>query len=136
MVYGIDRAVLFGALALLIGGVVFLVAVWPRGRDDRRAARVVWAGWIGVAVTTVLGIALEGVYAAGLPLTKVFDPTRVPRRPRHPLRARSRWCGSALLVVAFPLLRLLLHRRDDGQEHPRARVVDGRRRPRRRSGSR
>ena len=75
MVYGIDRAVLFGALALLIGGVVFLVAVWPRGRDDRRAARVVWAGWIGVAVTTVLGIALEGVYAAGLPLTKVFDPT-------------------------------------------------------------
>ena len=75
VVYGIDRAVLFAALALLIGGVVFLVVVWPRGRGDRRAASVVWGGWIGVAVTTVLGIALEGVYAAGLPLSKLFDPT-------------------------------------------------------------
>ena len=84
---GSTAAVLFGALALLIGGVVFLVAVWPRGRDDRRAARVVWGGWIGVAVTTVLGIALEGVYARrAAARRKVFDPTRVPRRARHPLR--------------------------------------------------
>jgi copper transport protein len=117
VVYGIDRAVLFGALALLIGGVVFLVAVWPRGRDDRRAARVVWAGWIGVAVTTVLGIALEGVYAAGLPLTKVFDPT-VFRDVLDTRYGKVALVRLALLVVAFPLLRLLLHRRDDGQEHP------------------
>ncbi len=117
VVYGIDRAVLFGALALLIGGVVFLVAVWPRGRDDRRAARVVWAGWIGVAVTTVLGIALEGVYAAGLPLTKVFDPT-VFRDVLDTRYGKVALVRLALLVVAFPLLRLLLRRRDDGQEHP------------------
>jgi copper transport protein len=117
VVYGIDRAVLFGALALLIGGVVFLVAVWPRGRDDRRAARVVWAGWIGVAVTTVLGIALEGVYAAGLPLTKVFDPT-VFRDVLDTRYGKVALVRLALLVVAFPLLRLLLHRRSDGQEHP------------------
>ena len=117
VVYGIDRAVLFGALALLIGGVVFLVAVWPCGRDDRRAARVVWAGWIGVAVTTVLGIALEGVYAAGLPLTKVFDPT-VFRDVLDTRYGKVALVRLALLVVAFPLLRLLLHRRDDGQEHP------------------
>ena len=117
VVYGIDRAVLFGALALLIGGVVFLVAVWPRGRDDRRAARVVWAGWIGVAVTTVLGIALEGVYAAGLPLTKVFDPT-VFRDVLDTRYGKVALVRLALLVVAFPLLRLLLHRWDDGQEHP------------------
>jgi copper transport protein len=117
VVYGIDRAVLFGALALLIGGVVFLVAVWPRGRDDRRAARVVWAGWIGVAVTTVLGIALEGVYAAGLPLTKVFDPT-VFRDVLDTRYGKVALVRLALLVVAFPLLRLLLHRRNDGQEHP------------------
>ena len=117
VVYGIDRAVLFGALALLIAGVVFLVAVWPRGRDDRRAARVVWAGWIGVAVTTVLGIALEGVYAAGLPLTKVFDST-VFRDVLDTRYGKVALVRLALLVVAFPLLRLLLHRWDDGQEHP------------------
>ena len=117
VVYGIDRAVLFGALAVLIGGVVFLVAVWPRGRDDRRAARVVWGGWIGVAVTTVLGIALEGVYAAGLPLSKVFDPT-VFRDVLDTRYGKVALVRLALLVVAFPLLRLLLHRRNDGQEHP------------------
>ena len=117
VVYGIDRAVLFGALAVLIGGAVFLVAVWPRGRDDRRAARVVWGGWIGVAVTTVLGIALEGVYAAGLPLSKVFDPT-VFRDVLDTRYGKVALVRLALLVVAFPLLRLLLHRRNDGQEHP------------------
>ncbi|HEX4532245.1 MAG TPA: copper resistance protein CopC [Acidimicrobiia bacterium] len=116
VVYGIDRAVLFGALALLIGGVVFLVAVWPRGRDDRRAARVVWGGWIGVAVTTVLGIALEGVYAAGLPLSKVFDPT-VFRDVLDTRYGKVALLRLALLVVAFPLLRLLLHRRP-AAEHP------------------
>ena len=94
VVYGIDRAVLFAGLALLIGGVVFLVAVWSRGRDDRRAARLVWGGWIAVAVTTVLGIALEGVYGAGLPLDDVFDSTVLARRPRHALRqGRARAAG-------------------------------------------
>jgi copper transport protein len=117
VLYGIDRAVLFGALALLIGGVVFLVAVWPRGRDDRRAAWVVWGGWIGVAVTTVLGIALEGVYAAGLPLSKVFDPT-VFRDVLDTRYGKVALLRLALLVVAFPLLRLLLHRRNDGRAHP------------------
>ena len=115
VLYGIDRAALFGALAVLIGGVVFLVAVWPRGRDDRRAARVVWGGWIGVAVTTVLGIALEGVYAAGLSLTKVFDPT-VFRDVLDTRYGKVALVRLALLVVAYPLLRMLLHR--PSAEHP------------------
>ena len=117
VVYGIDRAVLFAALALLIGGVVFLVVVWPRGRGDRRSAWVVWGGWIGVAVTTVLGIALEGVYAAGLPLSKLFDPT-VFRDVLDTRYGKVALVRLALLVVAFPLLRLLLHRRNDGPAHP------------------
>jgi copper transport protein len=71
--YGIDRFAVFAALALLIGSVVFLVVVFPRGVAIRRARRLVWVGWISVAVTTVLGVGLEGLYAAGLPLTKFFD---------------------------------------------------------------
>ena len=74
-VYAVDRAAVFGALALLIGSVVFLAAVFPRGRSIRRARVIVWAGWISVAVTTVLGIGLEGLYASALPLTKFFDPS-------------------------------------------------------------
>ncbi len=112
VLYGIDRGVLFGSLALLIGGAVFLVAVWPRGREDRRAARVVWAGWIGVLVTTVLGIALEGVYAAGLSLSKVFDPS-VFRDVLDTRYGKVALVRLALLVVAYPLLHMLLRRRDE-----------------------
>ena len=117
VLYGIDRAALFGALALLIGGAVFLVTVWPRGREDRRAAWVVWAGWIGVLVTTVLGIALEGVYAAGLSLSKVFDPS-VFRDVLDTRYGKVALLRLALLAVAFPLVRMLLHRRDGEPARP------------------
>ena len=116
VLYGIDRAALFGSLALLIGGAVFLVVVWPRGRDDRRAGRVVWGGWFGVLVTSVFGIALEGVYAAGLPLSKVFDPD-VFRDVFDTRYGKVALVRLALLAVAYPLLRMLVGRRPSS-EHP------------------
>ena len=73
-----------------------------------------------MAVTTVLGIALEGVYAAGLPLTKVFDPT-VFGDVLDTRYGKVALVRLALLVVAFPLLRLLLHRRTMGRSTPCAR---------------
>jgi copper transport protein len=114
--YGIDRAVLFGGIALLLGGTVFLVVVWARGRDDRRAARIVWGGWAAVLVTTVAGIALEGVYAAGLPLGDVFDPS-VFRDVLDTRYGKVALVRLALLVAAWPLLRVLVHRRP-AVEHP------------------
>ena len=75
VVYAVDRVAIFATLALLIGGIVFLSLVFPAGRDSRRAQRIVWGGWIGAAVATVAGIALEGIYASALPLTKIFDPS-------------------------------------------------------------
>ncbi len=116
VLYGIDRAALWGSLALLIGGAVFLVLVWPRGRDDRRAARLVWAGWIGVLVTTVLGIAFEGVYAAGLPLTKFFDPTEF-RDVLDTRYGKVALVRLALVALAYPLVRMLVNRRP-AAEHP------------------
>jgi copper transport protein len=116
VIYGIDRAVLFGGIALLLGGVAFLVLVWPRGRDDKRAARLVWAGWIAVVVTTVLGIALEGIYAAGLPLDDLFD-AGVFRDVLDTRYGKVALVRLALVVLAWPLLRMLLHRRP-AVEHP------------------
>ncbi len=116
VVYGIDRALLYGGLALLIGGATFLVVAWPRGRDNRRAASFVWGGWIAVVATTALGIALEGVYAAGLTLDKIFDTT-VLGDVLDTRYGRVALVRLALLVVAFPLLRLLLHRHPSS-EHP------------------
>lgn len=116
VVYGVDRAVLYAGLALLLGGAVFLAVVWRAGRDDRRARWIVWSGWIAVFVTTALGIALEGVYAAGLPLDDVFDTT-VLRDVLDTRYGRVALVRLGLLVLALPLLRLLLHRRPQA-EHP------------------
>ena len=116
VVYGVGRVVLFAGLALLIGGAVFLAWVWPRGRDDRRAARIVWTGWIAVAVATVSGVALEGVYAAGLPLDKVFDLS-IARDVFDTRYGRVALARLALLALAYPLVRRLLHRHP-AAEHP------------------
>ena len=110
VVYGIDRGFLYAGLALLLGGAVFLAGVWPAGRDDRRAKWLVWSGWITVFVTTAFAIALEGVYAAGLPLSDVFDTT-VLRDELDTRYGHIALIRLALLVLAIPLLRLLLHRR-------------------------
>ncbi|HEY3669841.1 MAG TPA: copper resistance protein CopC [Acidimicrobiia bacterium] len=116
VVYAIDRAVLYAGIALLLGGAVFLAVVWRAGRDDRRAKWLVWSGWIAVFVTTAFGIALEGVYAAGLPLDDVFD-TSVLRDVIDTRYGKVALVRLALLVLAIPLLRLLLHRRPQA-EHP------------------
>ncbi len=116
VVYGIDRGFLYAGIALLIGGAVFLAGVWPAGRDDRRARWLVWSGWITVFVTTAFGIALEGVYGAGLPLSDVFDTT-VLRDELDTRYGHIALIRLALLVLAIPLLRVLLHRRP-AAEHP------------------
>jgi copper transport protein len=116
VIYGIDRAVLFAGLALLLGGAAFLVYAWSNGRDNRRAQRIVWGGWIAVLVTTLLGYALEGVYAAGFPLNDVFDTT-VLRDMADTRYGKVAFVRIALLVIAWPLLRMLLHRKP-AVEHP------------------
>jgi copper transport protein len=61
----------FGAIALLIGGVFFLVVCW---RPDRRAAAVIRPAWVVAIVATAGTLLLQGVAAAGAPLSAVFDP--------------------------------------------------------------
>jgi copper transport protein len=116
VVYAIDRVALFATLALLIGGIVFLSVVFPNGRDSRRAQRIVWGGWIGVAVATIAGIALEGTYASALPLTKIFDPT-VFGDVLDTRYGRVSLVRLGLLVLVSPLLRILLSRHP-ASEHP------------------
>ncbi len=116
VVYAIDRVAIFATIALLLGGVVFLAVVFPRGRDSKPARIAVWTGWFGLAAATVAGIALEGVYAAALPLSKVFDPN-VFGDVLETRYGRISLVRLGLLVLLVPLLRVLLPRRD-ASEHP------------------
>ena len=109
VVYGIERAVLYAALALLVGGLAFVAFLWPAGRGNRRAAWLVLGGWLGSLVATVAGIMLEGVYGAGYSLSKAFDPTVfgdvIDTRFGHVSLVRL-----GLLLCALPLLWVVFGR--------------------------
>ena len=48
-----------------LGGTWLLLTVWAPGRTDRRARRIVWAGWSGVAIGAAAELLLQGPYVAG-----------------------------------------------------------------------
>ena len=62
--FDVVRWLAFAGLALL-GGSWLMFSVWPEGRDDRRARRLVWTGWLAAVVAAVAETLLEGPYAAG-----------------------------------------------------------------------
>src|SRR5262249_18700649 len=108
--YAVARFGVFASLALLIGAAAFLVFVWPDGRESSGAARLAWAGWIGAVITTVVGIGLEGAYAAALPLGDAIKPSVIS--DVFDTRFGRVWLFRlVLLLVAIPLLRLLVNRR-------------------------
>ena len=108
--YAVARFGVFASLALLIGAAAFLFLVWPAGRESVGAARLVWAGWIGAVVATVAGIALDGAYAAALPLGDALKPSVIS--DVLDTRFGRVWLlRLVLLVIAIPLLRLLVNRR-------------------------
>ncbi|HEV3134443.1 MAG TPA: CopD family protein, partial [Acidimicrobiia bacterium] len=108
--YAVARFGVFASLALLIGAAAFLILVWPAGRESKGAARLVWAGWIGAVVATIVGIALDGAYAAALPIGDALKPSVIS--DVLDTRFGRVWLlRLVLLVVAVPLLRLLVNRR-------------------------
>jgi copper transport protein len=108
--YAVARFGVFASLALLVGAAAFLVLVWPEGRASTGAARLVWTGWIGAVAATVAGIALDGAYAAGLPLGNAVKPSVIS--DVLDTRFGRVWLlRLVLLLIAIPLLRLLVNRR-------------------------
>jgi copper transport protein len=74
-IYAVIRFAAFSALVLLVGGFAFLGLVWPAGAALARPRKLLWAAWSAAVITTAVGIPVQGVYAAGLPLSKVFSST-------------------------------------------------------------
>lgn len=71
-VFDLARWVSYAGLGLL-GGSWLLLTVWPQGRDDRRARRIVWTGLGGAAVGAAAELLLQGPYTAGRGLSRVAD---------------------------------------------------------------
>ena len=65
VLFGVARAGVFAGLALLIGGVVFLLLIASGSSAARSTRRAIWVGWIILAISTVAAVMLQGPYAAG-----------------------------------------------------------------------
>jgi copper transport protein len=75
VVLGVARFAAYGALAVLVGGLVFVAAVWPGGERSRRARRILWVALGAAIVATAAGIALQAPYAEGSAITRALEPS-------------------------------------------------------------
>jgi copper transport protein len=75
VVDGLVRFGLFAGLLFLVGLGAVAAVVWPRAVKVGRVRRLLWWSWSLALLCSLAGIALQGVYAASLPLTRVFSPT-------------------------------------------------------------
>ncbi|MSO18097.1 MAG: hypothetical protein CK520_03355 [Actinobacteria bacterium] len=65
-VYGVTRALIFIGLALLIGGVAFVVLIDRAARTSSRIHRIVGLGFFLTVLGAVVGLWVYGPYSAGL----------------------------------------------------------------------
>lgn len=75
--FGIARFAAFAGMAVLVGALAFLAWLWPAGRDERRARRIVAVAWWVALVATTLCIPLQAAYTLGGTLADAFDPSVV-----------------------------------------------------------
>jgi copper transport protein len=106
LLFGIARVGVFAGLALLIGGVVFLVLIAAGTSAVRWTRRLIWIGWIVLLLTTLAAVMLQGPYAAGAGVGDALNWTVVhsvlQTRYGHVAEVRL-----LLLAVALALLLFL-----------------------------
>jgi len=74
---GTARFVEYAGLAVGLGGLVFFV-LWPAGRRDRGARRLVFGGLVTLLAGSVAALLLETPYVAGEGLGSTFDRRVLP----------------------------------------------------------
>lgn len=69
----IVRGLLFASLLVLVGGLVFLLLIWPAGAADPRLVPLLRASVAVATLTTVLGMGLQGADVTGESLTHALS---------------------------------------------------------------
>src|SRR4029453_14548847 len=62
-------------LLVLVGGAIFVAALWPAGAGEPRARWILGGAWWAAVGATVLSIPLQATYAAGGSLADALDPS-------------------------------------------------------------
>ena len=96
--------------ALLGGGVAFLITCWPEGGRRKDVGRLVTVSSLGLLLSTLLGLLLQGPYGAGTGLSQLFSASLVRTTLQGNLgpasEAREGLSLLAAGVAAFLLPRL------------------------------
>ena len=98
------RFAAFVGLVLLVGIPTVILLAWRAGGATRRIGRLVWASWVVLMLCTVSGIAVQGVYAAALPVTDVFRSSLFDE-VLHTRFGEVEMLRVTLLVAFLPVLR-------------------------------
>jgi copper transport protein len=113
VVHAIGRGLAFLGLALVLGGAVFLVVLWPAGARDRRGRLIAWAGFAALALGTVTVFLAQGPYATGEGLTTAFDPD-VMRLTLATRIGRALLARLGIALVLAVLLAAIVRQRNRG----------------------
>lgn len=73
IVFGALRFGLFAGLLVVVGLGAMVALVWKEAGSAPRIRRTLWWSWAAVLACSLGGIAVQGVYAASLPLTHLFN---------------------------------------------------------------
>lgn len=106
LAFWLFRLVSFAGLALLVGGVFFVVTCWRPGASDVRARRLTGSAWLASLVSAVALFALQGPNVAASSLAGVADPALLADTAGTSFGILL-LVRIALLCLAFPLLARL-----------------------------
>jgi len=108
--FAVVRWLEYLCFALLGGGVAFLVICWPEGGRRKDVGRLVSVSSLGLLLSTLLGLLLQGPYGAGTGLGQLFSASLVHTTLQGNLgpasEAREALSLLAAGVAAFLLPRL------------------------------
>lgn len=107
----------YAGLALGLGSLAVLIALWPSGRLERRPRRLVTLGFALLAVNGVAGFLLEGPYAVGRGLPAIVSGNLLADTVGSPA-GQAYLCRLALLAALALLLPALLRPRPLSERPP------------------
>ncbi|HEV3212141.1 MAG TPA: copper resistance protein CopC [Acidimicrobiales bacterium] len=108
--YWLVRLAAFAGLLCLVGIAAITLAAAAPALSSRRIRRWLWASFGLLAVMTIAGVAIQGPYAAALPLTDALRPSLL-REVLATRFGRVEALRALLLAIAAPLLVWLTSRR-------------------------
>jgi copper transport protein len=102
-IYWLVRVAAFVGLLFLVGLGVLVPLLWRDGGRSRRIGRLLWLSWSVLLGATLVGIAIQGVYAAALPLTDIYRPSLV-NAVLHTRFGEIELLRVALLAAMIPVI--------------------------------